>query len=1238
MKRSRTKDKTGRESQAQVRKRAEKALGKLVGNVEAETLSADEVRRLVHELQVHQIELEMQNEELRLTQQMLEESQSKYADLYDFAPVGYFTLERHGVILETNLTGAALLGEPRSGLIGKPFRLYVHRDSQDTFFLHPRKVLKSKERQTCEVKLKRKDGSEIIASLESSPTMENTIHTIVNDITGRKQAELSLQRIREDLSRAQEVGSIGSWRLDVQKNVLTWSDEIHRIFGVPKGTTMSYETFLSSVHPDDREYVDTQWKAALRGEDYDIEHRIVTDGETKWIREKAYLEFNKEGDLLGGFGIAQDISDMKRTEEELAESERKYRGLFENMLNGFAYHLMIVDEKGNPVDYLFLEVNNAFERMTGLKRKDVVGKTVTEVIPSIRDDIFDWIGEYGKVALEGKELKTEQFSEPLDRWYAASAYSPKKGYFAVVFEDINEKKKADMELRESEERFRSTFQNAAVGVAHRGLDGRWLSVNEKLCDIVGYSEKELLHMTFQDIVHPDDLEAELKQARRLMEGLIDSFSIEKRYVRKDGSVVWVNLTGSLQRDEEGNPLYFIAVVEDIGARKQIEEDLRESKNAISEVLASISDAFVSFDMGWRCTYVNDQAEKMFRKTREQMIGRKLQELFPETVDGEFYRQFRRSVTEKRVVRFEVWYGPLEMWFSCSCYPSAHGLSVYFLDVTDRKKAEEELKDKRKLIEDISNTVPEIIYIFDLEDHRLDYANPSLKRELGYEVDEISLLGENVLGDLVHPDDVPVLQKTMKELFKAAGGKIVKSEFRVRNADQRWLWIESRMIVFSRTGGGRAKKVLGAAHDISERKDIEETLREYRHNLEEMVNERTSELRDVNAELETEISNRRLAEEEIKFNYEALRLSNQLLEQVFSNVHLCIAYLDNDFNFIRVNRAYAQSNGNEPVFFVGKNHFDLYPNEENERIFRTVVDTGEPYSVIEKAFGFPGHPEFGTSYWDWSLNPIKGRRGRVEGLVLSLLDVTEKKRAEIDAMRAAHLASLGELAAGVAHEINNPINGIINYAQILLDDPGDNKLVVDLSGKLIKEGTRIEQIVRSLLSFARQEEREHEPADVSSILDEGMVLTDVQLRKRNIRVERRFPSDLPNVVVNRQQIQQVFLNLISNAWHALDQKYPDSHPDKIIEITGSQKLYGGRQVVEVIFYDRGSGIPASRLNSVMNPFFTTKPTGEGTGLGLSISHNIVKDHGGAISIESVEGEFTRVTVTLLAEEKAEISEG
>jgi PAS domain S-box-containing protein len=984
---TRGKDKTTSRGPDQLRKRAEEIVRKRIGEKEPEKLSAAEARRLVHELQVHQVELEMQNEELRLSQTMLEESRSKYADLYDFAPVGYFTLDRNGVILDANLTVAALLDVERSGLIGKPFTLFITRESQDAFFLHRKRVMTREEPQTCELQLKSKDGSERFAEIESIPVEGNTIRAAVIDVTKRKRAEDALveseEKYRAIFTQARDgivlmdfdTGAIVSCNAEYERQTGRKLDELRemKIWELRPGELIAVAK---------KKFEEVKRKGGLSSSDLGY---LRPDGGI------APVEFSSKVVTIAGKkyiqGITRDITERKMAEEAVRESERKYRGLFENMLDAFSYHLMIVDDKRRPVDYLFLEVNDAFEEMTGLKKKDILGKTVTEVIPDIKDSAFDWIGEYGKVALEGKELRTEQYSEALGRWYAVSAYSPMEGYFAVVFEDI----------------------------------------------------------------------------------------------------------------------------------------------------------------------------------------------------------------------------------------------------TERKRSEIELQEKQKLIENIAETTPSIIYIFNLLNHDLVYANIALGSQLGYEVDDIKRLGESVYESLVHPDDLEDIEEIIRRLLKARDGEIIEMEIRVRNAQGDWRWIAARNVVFSRTENGETKEILGTARDITEHKEIQEQLREYQIGLEHIVEQRTSEVLKLNTELESEVSVRRHAEEELRLNYESLRQSNELLEKVFSSVHLCIAYLDREFNFIRVNRAYALANEKEPYFFEGKNHFDLYPHEENERIFRNTVETGKPYLVFEKAFEFPEHPEWGITYWDWSLNPVKDASGIVQGLVLSLLDVTKKKKAEFDSIMATHLASIGELAAGVAHEINNPINGIINYAQILLDDPANRDQVVEISEKLLREGGRIENIVKGLLTYSRSKYKEYKPVSIAEIIDYSFTTMDSYVKKDSIHVETHVPGDLPDIVADRMLIIQVFINLINNARYALDHKYPGSHPDKILGISAHKKVEDHRTWVEVEFYDHGMGIPTDRLGSVMKPFYSTKPPGKGTGLGLSISHNIIKDHGGKIWIESVEGEYTKVVVDLPAVE-------
>ncbi len=369
------------------------------------------------------------------------------------------------------------------------------------------------------------------------------------------------------------------------------------------------------------------------------------------------------------------------------------------------------------------------------------------------------------------------------------------------------------------------------------------------------------------------------------------------------------------------------------------------------------------------------------------------------------------------------------------------------------------------------------------------------------------------------------------------------------------------------------------------------------------------------------------EDELHKNYVTLQETNELLEQMFSSINILIAYMDPEFNFIRVNQTYAAADGREPDFYVGKNHFDLYPNNENEDIFRNVVKTGAPYFAYEKPFEYAGHPERRVTYRDWHLLPVKNPEGKVHGLLLSLLDVTDRKLAEEEAIRSGQLAALGELAAGVAHEINNPINGIINYAQILSNKNDPESKEYDFANRIIKESHRIATIVRNLLSFARDRKEKKTPVHIHKIMSETLALAETQLRKDGINLKVNIPPDLPEILAHPHQIQQVFLNIVSNARYALNQKHNGAHNDKVLEITGEKITIDNSPYVRITFHDRGTGIPSDILDKVMNPFFSTKPDEKGTGLGLSISHGIINDHGGRIKLESIEGEYTKVLIDL-----------
>ena len=272
-------------------------------------------------------------DDLQTMQQALRESEGRYRELVHNANSAIIRWRRDGTLTFFNEFAEQFFGYRAAEILGRHVGLLVPgHDSQgadltqlvNDIVRDPARYANNVNENVC------RDGRRVWMSWTNRPILDEhgaavEILAIGSDITERIRVEQELRESREDLTRAQAVGRIGSWRLDVRRNVLTWSEENHRIFGVAQGTPLSYETFLATVHPDDRAYVDERWSAALRGEAYDIEHRIVVAGRQKWVRERAELEFDADGTLRGGFGTTQDITDIKLAQQALRESEERFQ-------------------------------------------------------------------------------------------------------------------------------------------------------------------------------------------------------------------------------------------------------------------------------------------------------------------------------------------------------------------------------------------------------------------------------------------------------------------------------------------------------------------------------------------------------------------------------------------------------------------------------------------------------------------------------------------------------------------------------------------------------------------------------------------------------------------------------------------------------------------------------------------------------------------------------------------------
>ena len=365
---------------------------------------------------------------------------------------------------------------------------------------------------------------------------------------------------------------------------------------------------------------------------------------------------------------------------------------------------------------------------------------------------------------------------------------------------------------------------------------------------------------------------------------------------------------------------------------------------------------------------------------------------------------------------------------------------------------------------------------------------------------------------------------------------------------------------------------------------------------------------------------------------------QELEKILEILPIGIVHLDSDFRFISANKCFYDMVGLSENDLTGKPCYETV-GEYSDDSSRTGLE--KICSFCKKSECFKSKkPTFierplGNSIINVTTIPELSSNGRITGFFEIIEDITERKQKESEAIRANQLATLGELAAGVAHEINNPINGVVNYAQVLVDKMLSGSKELDIAQRIVKEGNRVSEIVHSLLNFARQNQDKKVSLNMSDILSEALTLTMAQLHKDNIHLDIHMPEHIPNVLANQHQMQQVYLNILNNARYAVNQKYTNLSEDKKIEIRGDGKVtVNNAPYVRISFLDYGTGISSENLHKVTNPFFTTKPPGIGTGLGLSISDDIIKQHGGSLRLESKLGEFTKVIIDLPVMEKDE----
>ena len=521
----------------------------------------------------------------------------------------------------------------------------------------------------------------------------------VIDITERKVEEEKQHKINDRLSLACRAGGIGIWELDIINNKLIWDDQMFAIYGIsPDKFSGTYEAWRAGVHPDDLNKSEEELQKAISGEKtFDTEFRVVwLDGSIHTVRALAVVQRDSSGQAASLIGTNYDITDLKKMEKAIQESEEKFRNLFEH----------------SPV-----------------------GKSLTAINGTI-------------------------------------------------------------------------------------------NINQTFCSLLGYSLDELKGLTWMEITHPDDIEYTQKIIDSLVKGESSSARFQKRYIHKNGSIIWADVSSFLQRDSSGKPLYFITALSDITERKLAEDRLIKSEERYRTTLDNMLEGCQMLDFDWEYIYINNTAEKQNKHRKDEMLGKKFTDIWPGVETTQVFRAIRRSLEERVSLQMEnefIFSDGSIGWFDLSIQPVPEGVFILSIDITERKSIEEKLLNAYARLERMfsSNVIGVAIAdshgaLFDVNDYYLNL--------LGYTREEFEK-GTIRWDECTPPEYSPSDAKALEELRNTGVSAPYEKEYLRKDGTRVSVLIADVLLP------GPDEQIFALIIDVTERKKAEKERKYFTEELE-----------------------------------------------------------------------------------------------------------------------------------------------------------------------------------------------------------------------------------------------------------------------------------------------------------------------------------------------------------------------------------------------------------------------
>jgi len=928
---------------------------------------------------------------------------------------------------------------------------------------------------------------------------------------------------------------------------------------------------LELIVPEDREMVMENEIKMLKGELLSpYQFRVIhKDGSIRWVMEVVRsVQYHGRRAVLGNY---MEVTERKQAEETLQAEKNKLQSLIDAMkdtltIQDTEYNIIYQNEQSRIAsggDHLGEKCYRVYEG----REKVCEGCPVEKAFKDGETHTAERM-----TTIAGKVAFWENTANPI---------RDAEGKIASCLEltrDITEHKKQAQALADELTRRRLLVDQSLDGIVVLDEDAGVVEANQRFAEMLGYTLEEVreLHTWDWDKIFPP--EQLLEMGRNVDE---KGLHLETKHTRKDGSVIDVDI--SISGIMYGGQKLIFCIGRDITERKEMEEALRESEKKLRLISENSRDIICLHDPDHRYVYISPACKEILGYEPDELVGTNPWELVhPEDIEAlqkegqEKALQGMPVLPSYRIRKKSgeyVWFESVSQLLKDGA-GNVLGFVTSSRDITERKRAEEALRQSEEKYRTILEEMEDSYFEVDLGGH-LTFVNNSVCRDLGYSGEE--LIGMSYKGFTVE-ENIESVFRVFNEVYRTG----------VPNKGFPWETIRKdgvcgfaeTSVSTLRNDKGEIIGFRGVGRDITERKRMEEALRQSEENYRALFNSAVIGMVVLDAE----------TMKVVMANQAALNM----------------------FGLSSVDEA------------IALNPIDLIVSEDRERALEsTVKDMFE--QDLRRAYEFRAMTKDGREIWISTMGARIMQGGKLAGLI-SFTDITEQKRQSERLMMTDRLASLGELAAGTAHELNNPLTSIIGFSQLLMEKETPDDIREDL--KLINnEAQRAVKVTRDLLTFARKHAPVKQHNQINNIIEDVLELRAYEYKANGIEVERHLAPDLPEIMVDYFQMQQVLFNIIINAEYFMTQ----AHNKGTLTITTKKQ----NSSVVISIADAGPGILPENLRRIFDPFFTTKEAGSGTGLGLSICHGIVTEHGGQIYVKSQLGKGATIFVELPINSRAHI---